>query len=345
VRVGFLTRYDRRRASSRVRAYQYEPYLAAVGVDTRYLPWANRPARAWPRYVARALALARWADVLVLQKPFHRSSLIDALARINNRMIVDVDDAIWEPGTVRSGEHTAKRGRRLRHAVERAGVATVGNAYTAAWIREQCPDVLVYVVPSSVDFSSFPTRSHVPSRPAVVGWIGSPENLGDLTACQHALRRMVEEGAINMRVVSSRPADLPGLPTEFVPWSLSTEAEQVAAFDIGVMPLHDTPRTRGRCGFKAIEYMAAGLPTVASPVSGPCDVIEHGVTGYLARDEHEWRAWLAKLAADAGLRTSLGMAARQAVRDHYCYESNAPRMAQILVDRTASGDARVRTGI
>jgi glycosyltransferase involved in cell wall biosynthesis len=337
VRVAFLTRYDRRRASSRVRAYQYGPHLAALGFTCRFLPWGERPRPRWPAYVVRALALARWADVVVLQKPFQPVWFVDALARLNPHLVVDVDDAVWEAP---DGSHTgavqraAELGRRFDHAARRAGLVIVGSNHLAELVRGRCPETEVHVLPSCVEFDRFPPHRHRPGRPAVVGWIGSPENLAEIGVCEQALRRLVTAGEVTLRVVSSRPAPLSDLPAQFAPWSIEGEPVAVSGFDIGIMPLRDTARTRGRCGFKAIECMAAGVPVVASPVPGPSEVVSHGVTGYLAANDTEWEARLQELARDHELRSRMGQAGRERVASAYSAAACAPRLAALLEART-----------
>jgi len=147
----------------------------------------------------------------------------------------------------------------------------------------------------------------------------------------------VAAGEATLRVVSSRPAPLQDISAEFVPWSIEAEPAAVSGFDIGIMPLRDTARTRGRCGFKAIECMAAGVPVVASPVRGPSEVVSHGVTGYLAADDAEWEARLQELAGDHELRSRMGRAGRERVAAAYSAAAWAPRLAALLEARAARG--------
>ena len=328
--VGFLTRYDERRASSRVRAYRYAGPLAELGVNCRFVPWANRPRRAWPAYTARALALAVWADVIVLQKPFQPPWFVDALARINPRIVVDVDDAVWEPVDRGDAARAFELGRRLDHAGSRAVAVTTGSRYLAECLRDRGLARVPHVLPSSVELDRFPLHEHRDVRPAVVGWIGSPENLSDLAACRAPLVRLVASRTAVLRVMSSRPPTFEDLPAQFVPWSAAEGPGRVATFDIGIMPLCDTPRSRGRCGFKAIEYMAAGVPVVTSPLAGPSEVVEHGVTGFHAENDAAWERYLGLLADAAALRQRMGSAGRFAASERYSVKANASRLAGIL---------------
>lgn len=335
MKVAFLTRYDERRASSRVRAYRYAPYLAELGITARYLPWANRPRVQWPTYVVRSLALAAWADVVVLHKPFHPPWFVEALRRCNARLVVDVDDAIWEPTGPDDAARATELGRRLGVTLRSAVAAVAGNRILADWLVDRAPGLQVTVIPSPVEPERVPVRHHQPVPRPVVGWIGSPENLRELEVCARPLASLAREERVCIRVVSSKAPRLDGCPVEFVPWSLATEAAAVATFDIGIMPLVDTPRTRGRCGFKAIEYMAAGIPVVASAVPGPADVVEDGVTGFLVDDRPGWERALQRLITDHALRATLGAAGRRRVEERYATSVTADQLAAVL--REAAG--------
>jgi hypothetical protein len=109
--------------------------------------------------------------------------------------------------------------------------------------------------------------------------------------------------------------------------------------DIGIMPLTDTPWARGKCGYKLIQYMACGLPVVASPVGVNADIVEHGVNGFLASTETEWRSALGTLLSDANLRHRMGMAGRQKIERDYSLQVWAPKVAGMLHDAAIRGEA------
>jgi glycosyltransferase involved in cell wall biosynthesis len=123
---------------------------------------------------------------------------------------------------------------------------------------------------------------------------------------------------------------LGGVPYQFVPWSPEVEIRETAAFDIGVMPLPDTPWTRGKCGFKALQYMGLGIPAVASPVGVNAEIITHNRNGLLARTLEDWSACLKRLVEDAGLRERLGHAGRKRVEENYALDVQAPRLIGLL---------------
>jgi glycosyltransferase involved in cell wall biosynthesis len=113
-------------------------------------------------------------------------------------------------------------------------------------------------------------------------------------------------------------------------WDEDTEARDIAAFDVGVAPLADGPWERGKCGFKIIQYMAAGRPVVASAVGANRSIVQHGITGFLASTDAEWTAALRTLEGDRDLRRRMGDAGRRLVEERYSIQANVPALAACL---------------
>ena len=335
MRVGLCPRYGPGRASGRVRAYQMVPRLAAAGIEPRVLPFTERSDIVGKgRYLGELLELARWADVVVLHKPPHPTWVLDAVARVNQRIVVDFDDAVWaapasggDPGLHR------ELGRRLSHAIALARFVTTGSDLLARAVRRGYPDADVTVVPSSVELAADGRmKEHRPAQRPVLGWVGSPENLEDFEPALEGLRSLGD--AIEVRVVSSRP--LEALPdARFIPWSVESAAEALLSCDVGLMPLRDDQRSRGRCGFKAIEYMAAGLPVLASDVGATREVVEDGESGYVIGETSDWVPRVEELASDPALRARMGAAGRARVEQRFSAEAVAPRLIGVLQRRLA----------
>jgi len=123
-----------------------------------------------------------------------------------------------------------------------------------------------------------------------------------------------------------------GLPMTSIAWTEQTEVASISSFDIGIMPLLDGSFERGKCGYKLIQYMACGLPVVASPVGVNCQIVEHGVNGFLAETPEQWEQALQTLLADADLRQRMGQAGRKKVEQEYCIQVTGPKMAALLRD-------------
>jgi glycosyltransferase involved in cell wall biosynthesis len=207
------------------------------------------------------------------------------------------------------------------------GVAA-GNGTIAA--RARGLNRRVHVVPTCVDPDAVPFRRHEETATPVIGWIGTPGNLRHLVGIVPALRRLGAERPVRLRVVSSVPFDLPGIRVQNVRWSAQEEARHVASFDVGLMPLEASPATEGKCGLKLLQYAAAGVPAVASPVGVNQRIVRHGETGFLAESQEEWTDALRDLLDDADLRARLGAAARDDARRRWSYDVHEPAFLAAL---------------
>jgi len=325
-------------ASSRYRVYQYLEPLRRSGFQAEVLdyPRLTTPLRRLA-YFAH-LASAAWrADVVLIQKRFF-PRFLPLLHRLNSKIVYDFDDALFagpsaarqaglaRPKSRADNQHLDMTLRLCRHVV-------AGNKYLAAYACRINPNVTV--IPTVVDISRYPVRlsRRSPGAPITLGWVGNSENLiylQDLApVLVHLTERLGEK--IRLHVISDRQPEMPGVvPLHFQPWRLESEVGDLFAFDIGLMPLIDNDWTRGKCAFKAIQYMALGIPTVASPVGANKELIEHNVNGLLASNKDEWIESLTRLIHDGSLRHKLGMAGRQTVIGQYSLEVMFPRLIGVL---------------
>jgi len=336
IKVLFLPIWGPEAPSSRLRVYQYLEPLRGEGIETEVLtpPAVRQPFRRFV-YILRAISRARRADVVFIQKQV-LSFGIDLLARANPRIIFDFDDAIftrppWEenpdPGATTRLEKTLRRSRAV----------VTGNGYLADYARSFCPRV--EVIPTGVDleFISRVPRDHRGAGAAVrVGWTGTQENLWYLRKIAELFPRLESRFGSKMefRVISNARFEIPGAAIQNIAWSLSEEYPRLAALDLGLAPLGDDPWSRGKCGFKAIQYMALAIPPVASRAGVYPEIIQEGVNGFLAGSVEEWEENISRLAGDGILRRRMGEAAREEVRKRFSLAANLPRFRDVLV-RTA----------
>jgi glycosyltransferase involved in cell wall biosynthesis len=144
--------------------------------------------------------------------------------------------------------------------------------------------------------------------------------------------------------VADAAPELPGVPVESVPWTEAGEADALRRMDAGLMPLRDDPFSRGKCGFKLLQYAATGIPAVASPVGANTAIVEHGRTGFLAATEGEWEEALRRLAGDPALRARTGAAARRLAEERWSAAVLAPPLARFLSLVAESAPAAARAG-
>lgn len=135
---------------------------------------------------------------------------------------------------------------------------------------------------------------------------------------------------VKVRLIGSGSIQMPGVNVEAVQWSNESEVAKICKFDVGIMPLPDEPWTRGKCGFKLIQYMACGLPVVASPVGVNADIVSDGVNGYLADTTDQWVNRLSRLASDHSLREGMGQEGRKLVEEQYCLQATAQRWRMLI---------------
>jgi glycosyltransferase involved in cell wall biosynthesis len=311
-------------ASTRIRLLQYQVPLERLGFEVRVLEWQPRTSIDVASLSVRALQLARWADVVMILKPRLHPAVVGMIERVNPRIVVDIDDAMWTWGGVFADRFD--RGARAARAI------TAGSQYLADLAGERYPHANVVRVPSAVDLDRYPVRSPSrPDAPAVVGWIGNTASLSDFEdPVARALQRHIDAGRIRLRIVSSQPLARSGLAAEFEPWSLATEVDSLRRFDIGIMPLRDDEQSWGRCGLKAIQCMAVAVPVVATPVGAACEIVRPRSNGLLATTEQEWFAAIEELAASRDLREEMGRRARETVEADFSVGVNARRIAELL---------------
>jgi glycosyltransferase involved in cell wall biosynthesis len=349
VRVLLLSRYGRMGASTRVRSLQYLPHLTAAGIEVtvspllgdgylrdRYAGRRRRPGRIAAAYLRRLAALpgAGRYDVVWLEYelwPWVPALGEEVLAGLGVPYVADYDDAVFHRyEAARCPLTRAVLGGKMDRVMRRAAAVTAGNRYLAARAREAGAR-RVEVVPSVVDLGRYvPGEGGAPGGPVVLGWIGSPTTAKYMAGIADALREVCRGGRARVVMVGAGPVDLEGVPLEVRPWAEETEVEEIRRFDVGLMPLADTPWERGKCGYKLIQYMGCARPVVASPVGVNREIVEEGENGFLAASPGDWVRHLRRLCEDAELRARLGRAGRERVRERYSLGVTAPVVAQVL---------------
>jgi glycosyltransferase involved in cell wall biosynthesis len=197
-------------------------------------------------------------------------------------------------------------------------------------------------VPTCVEARQYPLASHQRAGAGVrLAWIGSSSTLKGLermTPLWDEIGRRCP--GVALKLICDQNLSLTHLPVEFRAWSAATEAAELAGADIGVSWVPDDNWSRGKCGLKVLQYMAAGLPVIANPVGVQADIVRHGQTGFLAKEPEEWCAAVARLAADPALRARMGRAGRKLVESHYSVAAGAASWITVL-DQLAQAPPRL----
>jgi glycosyltransferase involved in cell wall biosynthesis len=304
-----------------------EPYLEPL--TARGISWKVVEMSKWPLQRRAEMLEARHYGAVLL----HRKTLTawDATAmREARRLIYDVDDAVMHQARASEEPHGGRL-RRFRRTVARADLVIAGAPVLAEEAR-QAGALDVRIVPTGLDTRLYPRKqTYAADGPVRLVWIGSSSTLKQLDLLQpvlQALGRAMPD--LILRVIADGEFKVSGLKVENVRWSPEMEARLLAESNVGIAPLPDTPYTRGKCGFKVLQYMAAGLPVVASPVGVNADYVRPDATGYLARTADEWVTTVKKLAGDAELRARLGLAGRSRVVEEFDFSVLAPKVCDLI---------------
>jgi glycosyltransferase involved in cell wall biosynthesis len=309
------------------------PLLAAMGweCEIEVLPERRYGWRIWTRR-----NLLRDCAAVVLHKLRLTTLEVRWLHRLCPATLFDVDDAIWlrQPKWVGHQRPVSPRRLSLFEAMCRSATVTVvGNQVLAA--KAQAAGGRVRIVPTPIDATAYPPPDVQRAPGRVLVWVGMPGNLQYLEPLRPVLVRLAQRHpGLVLRVISSDWPAWDDVTIERMTWSAATEKAAMVSVDVGIMPLSDDDFARGKCAFKLLQYMAAGLPCVASPVGANCEVVLPCETGFLASTPAEWERALDRLLGDPDVARAMGLRGRQRALEHYDMGLVSPRVAR-LVDQVA----------
>jgi glycosyltransferase involved in cell wall biosynthesis len=343
LRVHGVTAYPLSAASARVRVGNFRPFLEPEGIELIHRPAlserdyavlvsASHPARKaaiLAKSAARAALSARQDGLLLVHRLLLLAPLpgVDPPARID---AYDLDDALSVGSPAdgnRSFQWLKREAQRAVRSMCRARLVIAGNAFLAARAREL--NTNVEVIPSCVDPSEQPLREHGDKEVVTIGWIGSHTTVAYLAPVLPVIARLNARGPRARLVVIGGDTGMREPWIEHRPWTLDRQGAELASFDLGIMPLPDTDWTRGKSGYKLLQYFAAGVPAVASPVGVNSELVSAD-RGLLATSSQEWEDALTTMIGDTEGRRASGAAARQFVEREYSYQRWAPELAKLL---------------
>ncbi|MEX2591326.1 MAG: glycosyltransferase family 4 protein [Anditalea sp.] len=335
-KILFLTRYSRMGASSRLRTYQFLPFLREKGWEVEVKPLFNDQylselyagkGLSWINvfncYVNRMLLLFTFHQYerIVIEKelfPFLPSWAESLISRMGGKYIVDYDDAIFHNYDLhRFFWVRLMYKRKIDKIMKYSQKVLVGNGYLASRAKKSGAREIIYL-PTVIDAERYiaSPKLGINSRPKI-GWIGSPSTLKHLKGILSVLEKLNKKQPFDLVIIGGGESiGFSGTET-LVSWSEEGEVMEIQKLDIGIMPLSDNSWEKGKCAYKLIQYMACGLPVVGSPVGVNKDVILQGVNGFLPANENEWISYLDQLITDKELRVQMGKAGAKTVQHHY----------------------------
>ena len=352
IRLLILSRYDSLGASSRLRVLQYIPYLREAGIyvdisalfsntmlKRRYIKRNYRLQDLLGSYWRRFLALLQVKnyDLVLIEKeafPWLPHWIESFLLR-KSSYVLDFDDAQFH----RYDDHYSSLIRyfystKIDRLIAQSHLIIAGNKYISAHCKSASAR-WIEIIPTVVDLDRYvPKQIYSGHKVLKIVWIGTPETVKFLNFLSRPLAELAKRYSFTLRVIGAGKITMPGVPVELLPWSADTEGSMISNCDIGIMPLPDTPWERGKCAYKLIQYMACGLPVVASPVGANCDVVINDKTGLFATSDVEWIEKLEQLLSNPELRQRLGKSGRLRVESNYCLRETALRLMTLIRQAT-----------
>lgn len=347
-----LTRYGRLGASSRMRTYQYIPYLKSHDIevtieplfDNQYIKRLYFDGRRFPlkiikNYLQRLNILleSHQFDLIWIEKelfPWLPNWGESILSYIGIPYIVDYDDAVYH----RYDAHPnflirSLLGRKIYTIMRYASFVIVGNEYLAEYARKAGAKQ-IEIIPTVVDLNlyclpSFFKKSN--KTGFTIGWIGTPITVKYLKIIESAITEICKDGTTKLVIIGSDKLKLNNVYIETQQWAEDEEVEEIQKFDVGIMPLPDDLWEKGKCGYKLVQYMGCGKPVVASPVGVNKTLVEHGINGFLASNTTDWVNTLRMLRNAPELRARMGREGRSKIEREYCVQVIAPRLANLLL--------------
>ena len=305
--------------STRLRLRDCLDYYQALAVETTIAP--TRRSSLGERL--RVLREARRHDIVVLFKNIGFNELeLDLLQRANRRIIFDFDDSVMFREQKHRRPLRGKDFKKFLRTVRHCAAVVAGNDFLACFAEASGRRAIV--LPTSIDLRRYHLKNNFETPGPTIGWVGLSDGLPYLRHIQPALQRLTEMfPGLKLKVISDKPLQLDRVHVENENWRLETEQANLASFDIGIMPLWDSVWTRGKCGYKILQYMGVGTAVVASDVGVNNQIISHGENGFLARTQDDWIDALGKLIRSTELRKNFGLRGRELIEKQYSLETFA----------------------
>jgi glycosyltransferase involved in cell wall biosynthesis len=334
----------------RYRLEQWEPILKRDGVEIEFAPFETEDLRRVlyePGNFAAKLSLVtkglrtRAREVGNVGKydlvyVFREAALLgpawfeSKIARSGVPMVFDFDDAVFVPYRSPSNGYLSylKFPGKVATICKRSSHVMAGNEYLANYASQFNENVTV--IPTTIDTEKYQFLEKGEPDIPTIGWSGSFSTAQHLDTARDALRELAKRERFKLRVIGVSKYEIPGVEVEAMPWKAETEVNDLSKIDIGIMPLPDDKWSKGKCGLKALQYMALGAPTICSPIGVNTKIINDGINGFIADKPEEWIEKLTRLLRSPQLRRQIGARARETVVSEYSTFVQAPRVLKVF---------------
>ncbi len=351
MKVLLLAKYPRMGASSRLRTLQFLPLLEERGFeftvqslfDEAYLNnLYNNGHRSKldivKYYLKRLMTLLTvyrydliWIEYEIF--PYLPAFAESFISFLKKDYVVDYDDAIFHHYNLSKNPLIRKfLSNKIAVVMQKSSCVIAGNDYLAEYAKKSGAKYIKWV-PTVVDKSRYKIEVNETLNEMVIGWIGSPSTEKYLLDIKESLIMISRKYPIRLLLVGANKSivdELPEIKVDVVPWDESTETSFIKQMDIGIMPLVDEPWEKGKCGYKLIQYMACGIPVIASPVGINIDIVNNSESGYLAKNNEQWFISMDKLLGSSVQREKFGSSGRAAIDSTYSLQVQGPILARIF---------------
>ncbi|WP_291103363.1 MULTISPECIES: glycosyltransferase family 4 protein [unclassified Flavobacterium] len=334
MKILFLTKYNSDGASSRYRTYNYKPYFDKKEIQYYFKPLLDsdyvldlynkkkiktliQSVFSVLRRIVFLLFNSKQYNLIIIEKELFPNLpyFIESFFLKSKLYALDFDDYI----ATQYKENKNKRfflKNKIDKLVSGAKFVTVGNH----WYFEEFKSNNLIFLPTVINLEDYPNvKQNYLTKVVTIVWIGSPTTVKYLQIVVPALQCLAKKYAIKLKVIGAAIA-IEGVDVEIVDWSAQTEAKELLSSDIGIMPLRDTLWEKGKCGFKLIQYMACGLPVVASRTPANEEIVKNGVNGLIVYNENDWYTKLEELILNESLRERFGKSGRNRIESDYSYQ-------------------------
>jgi glycosyltransferase involved in cell wall biosynthesis len=345
----------------RYRLEQWDPLLRELGVKVHYEPFEceqlhtllyqpalfGRKLRLVASGFSRRLATVRKTAEFDLVYIFREAALLGPpiferlVYQSGVPIVFDFDDAIFVSYRSPANGYLSylKFAGKTKTICRIAAHVMVGNPYLANYARQVNDHVTV--IPTTIDTDKYKPLPRGESVVPVIGWTGSFSTVQHLDTLRGALQKLAQRHTFRLRVIGTPSYKIPGIEVEASKWQSDTELQDLSNIDIGVMPLPNDAWSKGKCGLKALQFMALSIPTICSSVGVNTDIIQDNENGMLADSESEWVEKMSLLLQSREMRERLGQAGRGTVQEKYSAKTQAPHVYDIFKSVVRNADVKI----
>ena len=309
-------------AASRYRVHHYLPFLEAAGIATEAYEFPTGMHQ-W----ASVYPTLKEADVVFVQRKRLPLYILILIRQMGKKIIYDFDDAVMFKNSLAANPYSLRRKMSFKRMLKFTDLVIAGNAFLKAEAEKYHDNVVT--LPTPVDAARYTQKDYVDKESVTVGWIGDHGSIHYMESYKDVWENLGKRfNNVELSIICDTFIETEHIKTHNINWGLDHEITDLQALDIGVMPLFDDLWSRGKCGYKIIQYLGVGVPAVCTPVGINRDVVENGVNGFWATTKDEWLEKLSILVENSSLREKMGPAGRQKILEGYTVQTCAPKLIE-----------------